>query len=410
MAAAIRVRMYRTGFGDGFLIRFGPASSGQHVLIDFGVHVHGDIGTMGAIMDDIEKQTGKKLALIVASHAHRDHISGFGSYADRFARFTIGQIWLPWTENPKDQDAAALKRKQLALYGILNRHLRVALGATEANPQYAAALHALSNLMGNEKAMTELDRGFGAGAEVHYLKAGASVAKVGSVSGLSAEVLAPSKDQAFLSRMNPPADQHFMTAKGDVSGKVEPFPKLAIPKADPRLRPMSKGGQPVLPDDDLQKLHEIAEAPADKLALALDNVRNNTSLVIAFRFHGRTLLFPGDAQWGNWQSWIGTDKARQLIGELDFLKVAHHGSENATPVDVVNGLKADGLAAMVSTQVKPFPTIPRMPLLTELEKRCLSHIAVRSDSVAVANAPEGPKIKKFPKGFNAGKLWIDYSF
>jgi beta-lactamase superfamily II metal-dependent hydrolase len=410
MPGAIRVRMYRTGFGDGFLIRLGSAASGQHILIDFGVHSQGDIGTMDAIMDDIEKQTGKKLALLVASHAHRDHISGFGSYADRFAKFTIGEIWMPWTDDPKDEDAAALKRKQLALYGILDTHLRVALGATESNPKYSAALHALSNLMGNEKSMTELNRGFGTGAELQYLKAGASIAKVGSVSGLSAEILAPSKDTSFLSRMNPPSDQHFMTAPGDVSGKVEPFPKLAIRKANPRFAEITRQGQPVLPDDDLEKLNQIAEAPADTLALALDNVRNNTSLVIVFRFHGRTLLFPGDAQWGNWQSWIGTDKARQLIGELDFLKVAHHGSENATPVDVVNALKAAGLAAMVSTQVKPFPTIPRMPLLTELEKRCLSHIAVRSDSVAVANAPEGPKIKKFPKGFTSGKLWIDYSF
>jgi beta-lactamase superfamily II metal-dependent hydrolase len=402
--------MYRTGFGDGFLVRFDTPDSAQHILIDFGVHMHGDIGTMDAIMEDIEKQTGNKLALIVASHAHRDHISGFGSYANRFAKFTIGEIWLPWTDNPNDPGAAALKRKQLALYGILNKHLRVALGATEANARYAAALHALSNLMGNEKATTELDRGFGTGAKVQYLKAGVSIAKVGSVSGLSAEILAPSKDTAFLSRMNPPANQHFMTAKGDVSGKVEPFPKLAIRKTDRRLAVIRKEGQPVVPNEDLEKLHQIAEAPADALALALDNVRNNTSLVIVFRFHGRTLLFPGDAQWGNWQSWIGTDKARQLIGELDFLKVAHHGSENATPVDVVNGLKAAGLAAMVSTQIEPFPTIPRMPLLTALEKRCLSHIAVRSDSIAVPNAPKGPKIQKLPKGFTAGNFWIDYSF
>ena len=53
-------------------------------------------------------------------------------------------------------------------------------------------------------------------------------------------------------------------------------------------------------------------------------------------------------------------RARQLLGELDFFKVAHHGSENATPVDVVNALKKSGLAAMVPTQVKPFPTIPRI--------------------------------------------------
>src|SRR6266849_8018968 len=133
--------------------------------------------------------------------------------------------------------------------------------------------------------------------------------------------------------------------------------------------------------------------PAERLALALDSVRNNASLVIVFRFQGRTLLFPGDAQWGNWQSWIGTDAAKQLLSEVDFLKVAHHGSENATPVDVVNALKRAGLAEMVPTQVNPFPTIPRMPLLTALEKRCAGHVAIRSDWIDVEDAPEGPTPK-----------------
>jgi hypothetical protein len=138
-------------------------------------------------------------------------------------------------------------------------------------------------------------------------------------------------------------------------------------------------------------------------------VRNNTSLVILFRYRGKALLFPGDAQWGNWQSWIGTDAARQLLGELDFFKIAHHGSENATPVDVVHALRNAGLAAMVSTQVLPFPTIPRMPLIEELQKHCVGHLAVRSDWIQVEGAPKlaSPKL---PKGFKAGELWIDYTF
>jgi hypothetical protein len=175
-----------------------------------------------------------------------------------------------------------------------------------------------------------------------------------------------------------------------------------------------KEGQPVLDQKELDELHQLAEAPAGRLALALDSVRNNTSLVIVFRFQGRTLLFPGDAQWGNWQSWIGTDAAKQLLSEVDFLKVAHHGSENATPVDVVNALKSAGLAAMVPTQIKPFPTSPRKPLLTALEKHCQGHVAIRSDWIDVQDAPAGPTPKPaFPVGFkpsNAGDVWIDYEF
>ena len=160
-------------------------------------------------------------------------------------------------------------------------------------------------------------------------------------------------------------------------------------------------GQPTVPAGEEFQLQSLAEAPADRLALALDKARNNTSLVIVFRFQGKTLLFPGDAQWGNWQSWIGTQAARELLSEVDFIKIAHHGSENATPVDVVNSLRASGLAAMVSTQNSPFPTIPRTPLLVELEKHCLGNIAVRSDSVQTGDG--GPAIAQgLPKGFKIG--------
>ena len=411
MAKAVRIRMYRTGFGDCFLLSFGPRKSARHVLVDFGAHMHGEIGTMAAIMDNIERETGKKLLLLVSTHFHRDHISGFGQFADRFAEFAIGEVWMPWTDNPDDPDAAALQKKQLALYELLDNHLRIAVKATENDPRYAAALLALSNLKGNEPAKSALRRGFGTGATVRYFQAGGAVAKVGDFAGLSADILSPPKDKAALSRMNPPADQRFLTGPGDMTRAIRPFPNLEIRVGDPDYATLMGESQPLVADQDLDFLHNAAETPADRLALVLDSVRNNTSLVIVFRFQGKTLLFPGDAQWGNWQSWIGTDRARQLLSEVDFFKVAHHGSENATPVDVVHGLRDSGIAAMVPTQIKPFPTIPRMPLLNELGSHCAGHVAVRSDWVQVTDAPVGPiPIPKFPKGYRVGKLWIDYTF
>src|ERR1043166_4445628 len=186
MASAIRIRMYRPGFGDCFLLRFGSGKNAGHVLIDFGAHMHGEIGTMDKIMDDIEKETQNKLDLLIATHAHRDHISGFGKFAARFAKFKITEVWLPWTDNPKDPVASTFTRKHLALYAKIESHLRLALGATEADPKYALALDALSNLRGNEAATSELARGFGTGAAVRYLEAGKSIAKAGKIAGLSA--------------------------------------------------------------------------------------------------------------------------------------------------------------------------------------------------------------------------------
>ena len=400
--------MYRPGFGDCFLITFGLGGNEKHVLVDFGAHMHGEIGTLDAIMDDIEQTTKKNIALIVASHAHRDHIHGFGKFADRFASFEIGEIWMPWTDDKKNRRAAALQKKHLALYDKLDNHLRFALKAKETDARYASALYALSNLRGNQKAMTELRNGFSTGIKPRYLAAGKAIRKVAGVSGLSAQILSPPNNTDFLSRMDPPADQRFLTAPSDLASEVHPFRNFEIRTGEPDYRAIKKDGQPFVPPNDLAKLHEFAEAPADRLALALDNVRNNTSLVILFRYQGKTLLFPGDAQWGNWQSWIGSETARQLISEIDFFKIAHHGSHNATPKSVVKALKEKGLTAMCSTQGHPYPTIPRMPLLETLEKRGW---VARSDWIAVKAAKDNePPPAKLPKGVTSNPLSLDYTF
>jgi hypothetical protein len=410
MTANIRIRMYRTGFGDCFLLSFGTARSARHVLIDFGVHAQGDIGTMASIMDHLESETGRKLDLLVVTHAHRDHISGFGQFADRFAQFEIGEIWMPWTDNPRDKDATGLERKHLALYDRLEKHLRVALAARPKDAVNSAALHAISNMKSIERTRSELSHAFGTGARVRYLGAGVSFGKAAGIPGLSAEILGPPRDKRFFSRMDPLEGQHFLSTPGETNGGLHPFPGFEIRPGDPEFEEIVKDRQPLVPPGELPALQERGMAPVGRLTLALDSVRNNTSLVILFRYQGKTLLFPGDAQWDSWQSWINTDNARQLLGELDFLKVAHHGSESATPVSVVKSLKSAGLVAMVPTQVKPFPTIPCKPLLDELRKHCEGQVVVRSDWIDVKDAPPGPRPRPgLPRGFELGEVWIDYN-
>ena len=104
--------------------------------------------------------------------------------------------------------------------------------------------------------------------------------------------------------MDPPADQHFLTKPGAPTDGLQPFPKLEIRIDEPDYTAISNEGQPILDLKEIEELQQLAEAPAERLALALDSVRNNTSLVIVFRYQGRTLLFPGDAQWGNWSQTV----------------------------------------------------------------------------------------------------------
>jgi hypothetical protein len=71
---------------------------------------------------------------------------------------------------------------------------------------------------------------------------------------------------------------------------------------------------------------------AGSLALYLDGDINNTSLVLAIELGlgGQVLLFPGDAQYGNWVSWASTKRGRDLLQRTVLYKVGHHGSHNAT--------------------------------------------------------------------------------
>jgi len=98
---------------------------------------------------------------------------------------------------------------------------------------------------------------------------------------------------------------------------------------------------------------------AESLALKLDSATNNTSLVLAFELEGsrRVLLFPGDAQVGNWKSWHdggwthanglaqGEEvTAADLLERTVLYKVGHHGSHNAT-------LRRQGLELMTSDEL-----------------------------------------------------------
>ena len=83
-------------------------------------------------------------------------------------------------------------------------------------------------------------------------------------------------------------------------------------------------------------------AAAEQLALNLDSDTNNTCLALAFEWgvpgEGQVLLFPGDAQVGNWLSWRRqqyqaggrTLTADQLMQHTILYKVGHHASHNAT--------------------------------------------------------------------------------
>jgi hypothetical protein len=184
-------------------------------------------------------------------------------------------------------------------------------------------------------------------------------------------------------------------------------------------------------------LQQMPPHAALTAAKQLNAFLNNQSLVVLFKFKGKSLLFVGDAQAGNWEHWIFNtgvpDKkgsgelsitARQILTSLDFYKVGHHGSGNATPKAVVQAMeKQDKFISMCSTQADVYGNddpddpakgteVPRIPLL---EKLASESALVRSDQIpiivngqeieakAAAPLPAAPSGSRLEKG----TLWVD---
>src|SRR5262249_4392398 len=113
---SLRVRMYRVGFGDFFLVTVPSPTGDQHILIDCGVTSgrtgNGDIKTIKSAVRHMAEATNKRLALIIVTHRHQDHIIGFSRCADQFAEFQVDAVWMPVWETEYD-DAVKNFQKDL---------------------------------------------------------------------------------------------------------------------------------------------------------------------------------------------------------------------------------------------------------------------------------------------------------
>src|SRR5438067_12231439 len=111
---SVRVRMYRQGLGDCFLLSF-PRPGGQsQVLIDCGVLKGTEDATarITRVAESILETTGGRLDALVVTHQHWDHVSGFLQAEAVFDRLAIGEVWLAWTEDPADDLARDLAERK----------------------------------------------------------------------------------------------------------------------------------------------------------------------------------------------------------------------------------------------------------------------------------------------------------
>lgn len=155
-SSGVKVRMYRQGHGDCFLLAFagreGRRKRNVYVLIDCGLKPKSEVKNqkIDKIIDDINEATGGHIDIVVVTHEHQDHVNGFAKKKNGKHLFdkinSIGQIWLAWTEDGTDDLANALRDR------FNDTLLTLALAQERAaGLQSAAGLQArLSDLLGTE--------------------------------------------------------------------------------------------------------------------------------------------------------------------------------------------------------------------------------------------------------------------
>ncbi|GLH78514.1 hypothetical protein SSBR45G_34230 [Bradyrhizobium sp. SSBR45G] len=424
--------MYRIGFGDFFLLSVPTGSGASHILIDCGVHAK-DLGSMRAAVTQMAKDCGNRLALVIMTHRHADHISGFGSCADIFAQIEVERVWMPWFENPDNPKAAAFQASLVAMAGQLGRQfqMRLAAGPDPASEQLLSMAENITGGLGvagiaaNQKALNVLHGGFKGSQPNHdYYKAGdpPTLPPDLAAAGLTADILGPPIDDALIGQMTNKNQQYLAgaTESSDQPERSKPFANAFRGKRD------DYGDKAFAPYGFDKMLRMLEGSQPDILAAqaqAADKTLNNQSLVVLFCFGGKNLLFAGDAQWGNWENFLYggaygtpghtqlTARAQDILGKIDFYKVGHHGSANATPKDAVKAMRL-GCVGMCSTQEHAYNEVPRAPLLEALRQRMNDQLA-RSDQIAAGtDAPANPDAGPLPKAFSAPahQLFIDYDF
>ncbi|HKR00111.1 MAG TPA: MBL fold metallo-hydrolase [Pyrinomonadaceae bacterium] len=465
---SVRVRMYRQGLGDCFLLTFSRGRKKFNMLIDCGV-LQGTVDAatlMTEIVNHVHEETGGRLNLVLATHEHWDHISGFAQARAAFDKITFDSIWLGWTEDKNDEQAARLKRKQEQRRGALKKAL-----AKMSSARLAPLRDSINELM-------EFEGPLGAAGQVSKKAAWDFLVKekeaertfcrpgqllpLEGMEGVRVYVLGPPEDETLLRRSAPKKnsdevykqfglslEDHFFAAVsrddepdgGGADSLAYPFDRhFDIEQKDAKNDPFFQNFYGFGPNAgaEWRRIDDDWLSMAGELALNLDSDTNNTCLAVAIELveSGKVLLFPGDAQVGNWLSWEGlswrvagrdgrrkTVKAKDLLARTVFYKVGHHGSHNATLREKgLELMESPELVAMIPVNEKMakkqrWNHMPLKSLVKRLKEKARGRVLridmkgndlsqMRADALEFMSAAEW---NKFHDATSADRLYIEYT-
>ena len=393
MGNQLLVRAYNVGCGDCIYVRIPDAKDGFHILIDCGKK-GGDELLKKAIQhleSELPKGSAKgkkRLDLIVATHRHEDHIKGFNP--EWFQNIEVKNIWLSVAMDPKHPQAKGVN----SLHDFATKQMRALMDSGQAlrpEAELLASLYGVSNAVADDLLMKELPKANGIKAKYvhsgmkHDLKLPAATA---------IHILAPEKDVDHF-YLGEEVDKNLKGMLGIASGLPSAAPAAKASASDPMPTNVSA--------TDFRMLQSRMLSNGLAFAAKESSIQNNLSVVLLIEWKKRRLLFVGDAEWegefkegihnGSWNVMWEKHRTGHLKDPVDFLKVGHHGSINATPPPVehrpasrkpvANGVYSildtilpvpmkgakPTAQALVSTEREFYNPIPECKVLVNLAKR-----------------------------------------
>lgn len=357
--ARVGVRAHQVGFGDCLLVSFAyenelpDGRSERHVLIDFGSTRWPTSfkPRYPEIAESISERTGGKLDVVVVTHRHKDHISGFGDEEAAAVIRGLGPALVirPWSEDPQAAAEATGPAppgehslgfaKSLQSAQTFAAEVGDVISKERRGPRSSLRSLAFDQLANQDaiKCLNSLADEASSGGR--YLHAGAPSGIEELIPGVGVSVLGP-----------PTVEQW-----PEVAGQREDDPEYWIRQRGV-LGTMLAASETASAARDVAV--QVAEVPTDpgpvrwlvetmrdqevhsllRIVRTLDDALNNTSVILSFEVGKRRLLFPGDAQIENWSYSLESDEGKELrqgLAEIDLYKVGHHGSRNATPRSLV---------------------------------------------------------------------------
>ena len=458
------------------------------------------------IVEDLRRATGGRLDALAITHQHYDHISGFLDAWQEWKTIAVEELYLPWTEAAAETGE---HKGTGALREALDRAARkaiedaVAAGTLESHPGFRAEADFLGvDPAGAGAGLAEMDeamafaRALCPPARVRYFSPGDVFPLPGTGShgyvlgpplpgqltpgkkryvelladgtegvmysygplGLKVDAGKASGDAAFAL-----SDDHSLPALASGLLAAGSFDRSGDDGYSPFASAVRLDWDSAMASDFFRDHYGEAEdrgengnwrrvdddwlGGAARLALRAGSYTNNVSLVLAFDLPGsdKILLFPGDAQVGNWLSWHeirswnyrdGSVPAKppaasdqqtlmeNLLGRVAFYKVGHHASHNATIQD--RGLELmtrKDLVAFIPVSVPVaqdlmgYCPMPFYPVVRALQRKTEGRVFL-ANGLAVEPLPKGatqesllaaagirPADEKLPEKRNkAGKL------